>query len=381
MLDFITSFFPKDVREEVVVLGVMLGYLCLCIIYNRVHQRHLTSNAADGEAVPRVPDLHPALLGALWFHKDTSSTKGANALSTALGCVVRLIGQGTVSFSERRSEAVDSGSVVSERLPERSSTEDELVRTYGEHLWLEARETEGLDELDTGALELVMPAGRTSINQLCHSPEERQDLYRQLKRYLPDLHYDLEAAGLARATGPLAHLVFGPGTVVCVILCIIGPAALLSNPSYEWSPLSVVAAMAVIICRAALVDLGPTITPEGASVLARAQGTVHWAKGLGKGVSNPSALSEEDVPGVLATLITVGRYDLAASLAAQIADPATESAAGPSRGAGDQSPVQQALLLCRLRPYISTSFMRRDVSPAGLAIEQVGKYCEAREGD
>lgn len=360
------------------ILGTLVGFspsiafVCLCVLQNRMRRRHETPVPADVRAAPRPYDLHPALLGAQRFRKDREGADGANAASTALAAIVRLVGRGEVSFAERRGVPQGPGPVVPggrRRAPDQAH--DDALEAYGARLWLEVRDPARLDGLDAGALSLLTPSARASIEQVCGLPERRRGSYRRLKHYLRDLRGALAETGLARPAGPLSRLVFGPGAILCAISSLVGPAALAANPDPALAPLCVAAAIAVMLCRGALVDLGPTLTPTGADALATALGTVRWAESLGAGADRLGELAERDVPGVLATLLAMGRVDLAEGLAARLGE-------APVTGDGS-SPTQQALLLCRPRPFHDSNGVRRDVSPAGLVVEEIGEYCRVIE--
>ena len=117
-----------------------------------------------------------------------------------------------------------------------------------------------------------------SVEELCRQAGDA-DQYQRLRRFLKNFAEDLCAAGLAHKSNPLLHLVFNPfvNLIVC-LWCLFGPAAALTEPGPEIAAVSVGLIIAVMVFRAALVDVGLKLTPEGGRILAQAKATVRWAK-------------------------------------------------------------------------------------------------------
>lgn len=384
--------------------GVPVAYLLLCVISDRRSRARAVPLPADIDATPTAPNLHPVLLGALRCHDETSRGNESNAYETALGAVVAMIGRGELRFEDKAPRGAadaestlleddEEGPVVAEnhrRRRRRKAVRDERVHAFGAHLWLtrpsqEARGASASDnrararsgseqQYDADALRLVMPpqASRANLEELY---SRASDAYRPLGSFLVLMADDLVALGLTRRPGALYRIVFSwPITVFTCLWCLFGPALALLEPGTAGSAVACVMMIAVMLGRAMLVDLGTRLTPEGARVLAQGHANIRWAECLSRGtIALPGRLSPDEVTRLLATLLAMGRHDLAGDVADCL------MSSGYARVL-DSPHARQAIDFCMRRPYIDTSVMRKDLSPADLLIESIDKTMDIMRG-
>lgn len=365
---------PPSLSQLLMAWGVPVGYLALCIITKLISAQRAQHVPDDLAPTAKVPDLHPVLLGALRYHRGMDIRSERRACQVALAGLVSLMGRGSVTFEERAAadnkadegdEPVATGG-RSRRGRTRRST-DQQSSAFGAGLWVDVRARE-LAPYDREAVELMMPEGTrsASIAELCGRIDSG-DSYRPLQRFLGRFSGDLFAAGLARSPSILSQIVFsGPVTVLSVLWCLFGSAAAGLQPSPAFAPTACALMLAIMVCRAVLVDLGPRLTPTGAQFLGQANANVRWAEGAARGDFDPARdLAPTDTAGLLAVLLAMGCPAAASDLADQLARDGYERR--------DDAPgAASAVRFCARRTYIETSSMREDLSPAWLLIKKVG---------
>lgn len=136
------------------------------------------------------------------------------------------------------------------------------------------------------------------------------------------------------------------------------------EPDTRLVPVAIVLFLAVMICRAILVDLGLRLTPEGARVLGTVDANVRWVEAaLHGGPSALHGLGGAQAADLLAALVTVGCHGLAADLADRLV-------AGGADG-GEGSAANQAARLCMRRRYVDASTMRQEATVLDLLLKQV----------
>lgn len=377
--------------------GIPIGYLLLCAIANRCTAARAVPLPQDIGVTSTPPDLHPVLLGALRCHHEGDRDNECNAYGTALAAVVAMIGRGELSFDvdERRatssavadqsSESAMSPFITDRRArkPRRRSPRNEAVHTYGSSLWLSrtghaarsanasgnshgnANRRDADREYDAAALELVMPpqVQHASIEELYG---HAADSYKPLGRFLSTVTDDLVALNLAQHPGMLSRIIFSAPVAVAVCLsCLFCPSLVLEHPGTADAIVLCVMLIAVMIGRATLVDLGVRLTPAGARVLAQANANVRWAEGVKRGsVAVSLGLAPDKVVRLLATLLAMGRHDLAADVAECLACKGYVDHLDDSR-------AHKAIDFCIRRPYSNTSAMRTELSPADVLLKSV----------
>ena len=124
--------------------------------------------------------------------------------------------------------------------------------------------------------------------------------------------------------------------------------------------------IAIMICRGALVDLGPRLTPAGARILGQANANVRWAEGVCRGDIDPGQdLPPENVTRLLSVLLATGNVEDASDLADLLAREGYED--GP-----DAAGAPSAVRLCARRTYMdvdpSSRWHKR--SPAWLLVQK-----------
>lgn len=368
----IAALLEADPLPWVVAWGVPIAYLLLCIIMNRINKRLEVTVPDDVPPTPSVPDLHPVLLGALRCHEESEVFNERNAYGVALAAIVHMLGHRTATFTAHghgASFAVatdeNEGPIVAQkRRNNRLTFRERLIHSYGAHLQLTVNDP-GASHCDLEALKIVMPSDTltASVEELCRQAGDA-DQYQRLRRFLKNFAEDLCAAGLAHKSNPILHLVFNPfvNLIVC-LWCLFGPAAALTEPGPEIAAVSVGLIIAVMVFRAALVDVGLKLTPEGGRILAQAKATVRWAKMEILGDTPPGRdLTDEQAADVLSVLLAMGRPDLATNLADQLI--LREAPEKP-----DANSVSMAICFCARRSYIDVNTMKKDISPIGLLLE------------
>ena len=186
-----------------------------------------------------------------------------------------------------------------------------------------------------------------------------------LKHFLGCYDDELCGAGLATRPGPLLQLVFAPFISFALSAwCVIGPVVAVPDPDTRLVPVAIVLFLAVMICRAVLVDLGLRLTPDGARVLGTVDANVRWAEAaLHGGPSALHGLGDVQTADLLAALVAVGCHELAADLADRLV------ASGTDGGRG--SAANQAARLCMRHRYVDMSSMRQDATVLDLLLKQV----------
>ena len=174
------------------------------------------------------------------------------------------------------------------------------------------------------------------------------------------------ALNLAQRPGMLSRIIFSAPVAVAVCLsCLFCPSLVLEHPGTADAIVLCVMLIAVMIGRATLVDLGVRLTPAGARVLAQANANVRWAEGVKRGsVAVSLGLAPDEVVRLLATLLAMGRHDLAADVAECLACKGYVNRLDDSR-------AREAIDFCTRRPYSNTSAMRTELSPADVLLESV----------
>lgn len=174
------------------------------------------------------------------------------------------------------------------------------------------------------------------------------------------------ALNLAQRPGMLSRIIFSAPVAVAVCLsCLFCPSLVLEHPCTADAIVLCVMLIAVMIGRATLVDLGVRLTPAGAHVLAQANANVRWAEGVKRGsVAVSLGLAPDEVVRLLATLLAMGRHDLAADVAECLACKGYVDRL-------DDSCAREAIDFCTRRPYSNTSAMRTELPPADVLLESV----------
>lgn len=367
-----------DVAPWLLAWGPPVVYLLLCVVAHRTAERRRIPVPDDFPPTPVPPDLHPVLLGALADHGDGNVTNVENACEVAFAAIVRLVGRGGATFEERghaeRSSSEtdeDAGPVVESGQRRRgrsrkTTTADPLTGAYGSHLWICVTDREP-ERHDRDALKLVMPpdARSASVEDLCARMRHASS-YDPLQHFLERYGDELCEAGLATRPSPLLKLVFAPFISFALSAwCFLGPIVAVPEPGTGLAPVSIALFLAVMICRAILVDLGLRLTREGAHLLGTANANARWAEAaLHGGPSAFDGLGDVQTADLLAALVAVGCHGLAADLADRLV-----ASGGPDGGRG--SAANQAARLCMHRRYVDASTMRQDVTVLALLLKQV----------
>lgn len=365
---------PSSLAQLIAAWGIPVGYVVLSIIVSRVNARRSVRVPDDLAPTATAPDIHPVLLGALRCHRERKAANENNAYSAALATIVSLMGRGIVTFEERPSggegEGTDDPIVAGDRRrrePLRVST-NERANSFGSGLWVNVRAQE-LGPYDRDSAGLVMPRGAksASVSHLCGLIDSG-DLYRPLGRFLKQFSTDLCDSGLARRADAFSSIVFSaPASLLSCIWCLLGPALAEMRPDTWLAPVACGLMLAVIVCRAALVDLGLRLTPTGAQILGQAFANVHWAEGVCRGDIDPSRdLPPERAAELLSVLLAMGEIRLASEMASHLA---RKGYAECPDAAGAASAVR----FCAWRTYIDTPSVKQEFSPAGLLINEVSE--------
>ncbi|NJE81170.1 DUF2207 domain-containing protein [Olsenella sp. SW781] len=367
---------PSSFAQLIAAWGIPVGYIVMCIIANRVNAMRAERVPDDLAPTSTVPDIHPALLGALRYRREGDVRRGMNACRVALATLVCLMGRGHVTLEERQganeedATGEQDGPISTGRRRgqkrKRYST-DQRTLDFGSGLWIEVR-AKDLGRYDREAVDLLMPEGarEASVAELCGRIGSG-DTYRPLERFLGQYSNDLLGAGLARSTSVLSQLLFsGPVSVLACFWCLLGPAMANMEPGPVFAPVACVLMIAIMICRGALVDLGPRLTPAGARILGQANANVRWAEGVCCGDIDPGQdLTPENVTRLLSVLLATGNVEDASDLADLLA---REGYADDPDAAGAPSAVR----LCARRTYMdvdpSSRWHKR--SPAWLLVHK-----------
>ncbi len=371
MFRSIAALPETDLLPWAVAWGVPVAYLLLCIV-NRINKRLELTVPDDVPPTPSVPDLHPVLLGALCCHEESEVFNERNAYGVALAAIVHMLGHYAATFIvcghgtsfAAATDENESPIVTRKRRNNRPTFRERLIHSYGAHLQLTVNDP-GASHCDLEALKIVMPSDTltASVEELCKQADDAGQ-YQRLRHFLGSFTEDLCVAGLAHKPNPLLHLVFNPfvNLIVC-LWCLFGPAAALTEPGPEIAAVSVGLIIAVMVFRAAFVDMGLRLTPDGCRILAQAKATVRWAKMEILGDTTPGQnLTDEQAADVLAVLLAMGRPDLATNLADQLILHKT-------REKPDTNCVSMAASFCARHSYIDVKTMKKDISPIGLLLE------------
>ena len=109
-------------------------------------------------------------------------------------------------------------------------------------------------------------------------------------------------------------------------------------------------------------------------MLAQGHANIRWAECLSRGtIALPGRLSPDEATRLLATLLAMGRHDLAGDVADCL------MSSGYARVL-DSPHARQAIDFCMRRPFIDTSVMRKELSPADLLIESIDKTMDIMRG-
>ena len=372
-----------DVAIYLITWGVPAIYVFACVIMHRISAR-TNAPIPTCEPTPQTPSLHPLLLGALKNRGEFDARNACSACAAALATVVDMIARDKASFtaSERQRDhtpiegpdaesdnPVQAHGVRRSKKPPKPS--DVLLHIYGAGLQLTIT-TNQPDRFEQDALDLIMPPHTScaTVEDLCrHAESRRDDHYHALHEFLTRYMDDLCREGLLGRPSRIARVMFSPlvNMAVC-IWCIFGPAA--AEMDLGLIPVSIIALIAVIASRPLLVDLGYTLTDQGADVLGRAYANVQWAEQVKRGNIPASALTHIDTPRLLATLIAMDRHDLAADVAERVGTEVSGSS-------GHLAQAQQAIGFCTRRHYEVTPYMQKSSSPVDLIIEYVDKLVQA----
>ena len=369
------------VHPFITAWGIPIAYIVCCGIERRLSAHGDIPIPQDEAPSPRVPALHPTLLAALRCHSEFKTRSETDAVQAALARIVQLIARADLSFielspaqAERRERTEDeadelqAGPIVSEqrarrreRRHGRRATSSQPLRAYG------GRPV--LDDIDRGAVGLVMPPGTVSatVAQLCTFTDRVRERYTRLGGYLGRYTDDLCRAGLVEHPGLIPRILFSmPVMMLVTILGIALPVTADIDGALAYGTVALL--IAAFVARALLVDMGTRLMPEGARILGRAAANVRWAEIALRGCEGRiDSLSDDEAVDLVAALIALDRRDLASDLAEQlIADGRTNLS--------EATPLAQAVSFCSRRPYSDASSMRTCASPIDLIVEAVEKF-------
>ncbi len=376
------------VHPFITAWGIPIAYIVCCGIERRLSAHGDIPIPQDEAPSPRVPALHPTLLAALRCHSEFKTRSETDAVQAALARIVQLIARADLSFielspaqAERRERTEDeadelqAGPIVSEqrarrreRRHGRRATSSQPLRAYGGRLVLSVRTT-ALDDIDRGAVGLVMPPGTVSatVEELCTFTDRVRERYTRLGGYLGRYTDDLCRAGLVEHPGLIPRILFSmPVMMLVTILGIALPVTADIDGALAYGTVALL--IAAFVARALLVDMGTRLMSEGARVLGRAAANVRWAEIALRGCEGRiDSLSDDEAVDLMAALIALDRRDLASDLAEQlIADGRTNLS--------EATPLAQAVSFCARRPYSDASSMRTCASPIDLIVEAVEKF-------
>lgn len=92
--------FIEALQDAALAWGVPAAYATCCIVAHRLTAPKEIRVPDHLEPTHEAPPLHPLLLGALWFRKESELHNVENACEVTLAVVVRMIGRGLASFVE-----------------------------------------------------------------------------------------------------------------------------------------------------------------------------------------------------------------------------------------------------------------------------------------
>lgn len=361
--------FIEALQDAALAWGVPAAYATCCIVAHRLTAPKEIRVPDHLEPTHEAPPLHPLLLGALWFRKESELHNVENACEVTLAVVVRMIGRGLASFveSERSGPEAPKAAGASRREGLFSRLTQNMP-LYSTQLQLTVS-TEHLDRYDRDACELVLPPRTRSANmeELCTYARDVGQHYNGLGVILSERTSDLYAAELVRTPGNFYSFLFSPVISFLVgIWALIGFMFIGIEPSMPVIAAQFVFAMAIFIIRFAKVDVGARITPTGAQILAQAQATIRWARAAVKGdASVPHDLTSIDIADLLATLLATGNHDLATDIAGVLLR--------SGYGSRDDMPeAQQALAFCARRTLAdSVPQLKHEKSPVELILDNL----------
>lgn len=367
----------ETLQSAAVAWGVPVAYAICCIVAHRLTAPKEV-RVPDHQEV-RVPDhlkptheappLHPLLLGALWFRRESELHSVENACEVTLAVIVRMIGRGLATFVEsNRSEPEAPKEADASRRESLFSRLTQKMPRYNTQFQLIIT-TEHLDRYERDACELVLPprARSASMEELCTYARDVGQHYNGLGVILSERTSDLYAAELVRSPGIFYSFLFSP-----VISFLVGVWALIGFMFIDIeASMPVVAAQfafaaSIFLIRFAMVDVGARIMPTGAQILAQAQATIRWAQAVAKGDSaTPCDLASTDIADLLATLLATGNHDLAADTAGALLRSGYGSRA-------DMPEAQQALAFCARRTLAdSVPQLKHEKSPVELILDNL----------
>lgn len=134
----------------------------------------------------------------------------------------------------------------------------------------------------------------------------------------------------------------------------------------------------VLLARRDAVDRGPTLTPEGASILSDGLATVAWGETLSRMGAEPlvDAPPMADVPDLLATLLAMGHPGLAADLAGRVELSLSQKETPPG-SPRDTSRAKAAVLFCARRTRSVHGDVKMRTSPACLIFDDLERHCSS----
>ena len=95
----------ETLQSAAVAWGVPVAYAICCIVAHRLTAPKEVRVPDHLEPTHEAPPLHPLLLGALWFRRESELHSVENVCEITLAVIVRMIGRGLATFVEsNRSE-------------------------------------------------------------------------------------------------------------------------------------------------------------------------------------------------------------------------------------------------------------------------------------
>ena len=376
----------ETLRDSALAWGVPVAYAVRCIVAHRLTSPKEVGVPDDLEPTHTTPAIHPLLLGALWFRRESEVHNRENACKVTMAVVIRMIGRGLASFAES-SDAAPSASAGQKGggTPHETggaSSRGGLFSHRGQELLYRTRlrltiNTRDLDRYDRDACELVVPpkTQSASMEDLCAYARDPGWHLTRLGRILSESTGALYATELVRGPGSFYSFLFCPFVGFLVFVwAMLGFLLIGIEPSTPVIAAQFAFSMAVMFIRFSMVDLGARLTPKGAQVVARARACVRWSEEVIQGDAPvPRDLTSADVTDLLSTLLAMGHLDLAAGMA--------DALLLNGYASRDDIPgAQQAICFCTRRPLAgSVPQLKHEKSPAELILDNVHKVVRMLE--
>lgn len=365
-------------RDAALAWGVPVAYVICCIVAHRLTSPKEVEVPDDLVPTHAAPAIHPLLLGALWFRRESEIHSKENACKVTMAVVVRMIGRGLASFVES-SDTAASASAGQEEGGTHHETDGAPSRRglfsqrnhkplYRTQLQLTVN-TGDLDRYDRDACELVMPPKiqSASMEDLCTYAKDPGWHFTRLGRILSESTDALYATELVQGPGSFYSFLFCPFFDFLVFVwAVLGFLFIGIEPSTPVIAAQFTFSMVVMFIRFSMVDLGARLTPTGARVVAQARACVRWAEAvIQENVPMPRDLTSADVTDLLSTLLATGHVDLAADLADALLLNGYASRE-------DIPETRQAICFCTRRPLAdSVPQLKHEKSPAELILDNV----------